>query len=81
MPVNVHDFMNKELGKAIPYGVYDLADNGGWVSGGANHDTAEFAVDAVRPGGGRKDRAAYPGASRILITADGGGSNGYRVRT
>jgi hypothetical protein len=78
--VNVHDFEDKELGKAIPYGVYDVADNTAWVSVGITCDTAQFAVNAIRQwwekmGGGR-----YPGAERLMITADGGGSNGSRVR-
>jgi hypothetical protein len=78
--VDAHDFPDRELGKAIPYGVYDLAANSGWVNVGTDHDTAAFAVESVRRwwnGAGRND---YPQASRLLITADAGGSNGYRTR-
>jgi Rhodopirellula transposase DDE domain len=78
--VNVHDFMDKQLGKAIPYGVYDIAANAGWVSVGTDHDTAEFAVATIRTWWRKVGSAAYPAASRLLITADGGGSNGYRTR-
>ncbi len=78
--VNVHDFVDKELGKAIPYGVYDVFTNTGWVSVGIDHDTAEFAVNAIRRWWERYGRARYPGATRILITADCGGSNGPRIR-
>ena len=76
----VHDFENKELGKVVPYGVYDLADNSGWVSVGVTSDTAEFAVNAIRSWFDNKGRALYPAASRLMITADCGGSNGARVR-
>ncbi|HET9007113.1 MAG TPA: ISAzo13 family transposase [Actinomycetes bacterium] len=78
--VDTHDFPDAELGRAIPYGVYDLAANAGWVTVGTDHDTAAFAVGAIRrwwDGGGR---VAYPHARRLLITADAGGSNGYRTR-
>ena len=78
--VNVHDFEDKELGKAIPYGVYDIADNTGWVSVGVTHDTAQFAVNAIRLWWQKMGCGRYPGADRIMITADGGGSNGTRVR-
>jgi len=78
--VKVHDFIDPELGKANPYGVYDLAANTGWVSVGTDHDTAAFAVNTIRSWWHTTGRAAYPGASRLLITADGGGSNGYRTR-
>ena len=78
--VNVHDFADKELGKAIPYGVYDISANAGWVSVGVDHDTAEFAVNAVRRWRELMGRERYPAADRLLITADGGGSNGSRVR-
>ena len=78
--VNVHDFEDKELGKAIPYGVYDLADNSGWVSVGVTHDTAQFAVNAVRRWWQTMGQARYPEARKVMITADGGGSNGTRVR-
>jgi DDE family transposase len=78
--VNVHDFLDKELGKAIPYGVYDLAANTGWVSVGSDHDTAAFAVNAIRSWWNATGKQAYPHAAKLLITADGGGSNGYRLR-
>lgn len=78
--VKVHDFADKELGKAIPYGVYDIASNAGWVSVGVDHDTAEFAVNAVRSWYASMGRERYPEADRLMITADGGGSNGSRVR-
>jgi hypothetical protein len=78
--VRVHDFIDPELGKAAPYGVYDLAANQGWVSVGIDHDTAEFAVESIRRWWQRMGKAIYPKASRLLITADCGGSNGNRVR-
>jgi transposase len=78
--VNMHDFPDPALGKAIPYGVYDIARNEGWVSVGISHDTAQFAVEAIRQWWLRMGRRAYPAAPEILITADGGGSNGARVR-
>jgi hypothetical protein len=78
--VKVHDFVDKQLGKAIPYGVYDIASNAGWVSVGVDHDTAEFAVNAVRSWYASMGRERYPEAGRLMITADGGGSNGSRVR-
>jgi hypothetical protein len=78
--VGVHDFPDPEVGKAIPYGVYDLGANAGWVSVGTDHDTAAFAVATLRRWWERVGRAAYPAASRLLVTADAGGSNGYRVR-
>ena len=78
--VRVHDFENKELGKAIPYGVYDLTRNNGWVSVGTDHDTAEFAVQSIRQWWRQMGRRTYPRAKELLITADGGGSNGSRVR-
>ena len=78
--VNVHDFEDKELGKAIPYGVYDVADNTAWVSVGITRDTAQFAVNAIRQWWDRMGGTRYPGAGRLMITADGGGSNGSRVR-
>ena len=78
--VRVHDFLIKELGRAVPYGVYDLAANAGWVSVGINHDTAAFAVNSIRQWWLNLGRARYPNAIRLLITADGGGSNGSRVR-
>ena len=78
--VKVHDFKDKELGKANPYGVYDLAADTGWVSVGTDHDTAEFAVETIRRWWNTMGANAYPNASRLLITADGGGSNGSRTR-
>jgi hypothetical protein len=78
--VKVHDFVDRELGKANPYGVYDLAANTGWVSVGTDHDTAAFAVNTIRSWWNTTGSPTYPGASRLLITADGGGSNGYRTR-
>jgi hypothetical protein len=78
--VNVHDFADKELGKIVPYGVYDLTHNQGWVSIGINHDTAEFAVATIRRWWKRMGHRLYPDATELLITADGGGSNGSRVR-
>ena len=78
--VNVYDFIDKELGKVTPYGVYDLAANTGWVSVGTDHDTAAFAVQAIRTWWRNAGQPAYPAATRLLICADGGGSNGYRTR-
>ena len=78
--VRVHDFQDKELGKAIPYGVYDLSANEGWVSVGVDHDTARFAVESLRRWWANMGSAAYPQAKELLITADSGGSNGSRVR-
>ena len=78
--VNVHDFVDKELGKAIPYGVPDIGANAGCVSVGIDHDTAEFAVNAIRRWRATMGGERYPAAGRLMITADGGGSNGSRVR-
>jgi hypothetical protein len=78
--VGVHDFPDAEVGKAIPYGVYDLGANAGWVSVGTDHDTAAFAAATLRRWWEQVGRAAYPAATRLLVTADAGGSNGYRVR-
>jgi len=78
--VNVHDFPDKELGKAIPYGIYDVAANTGWVSVGADHDTSAFAVETLRRWWHTVGTHRYPDTDRLLICADGGGSNGYRVR-
>ena len=78
--VKVHDFIDKELGKANPYGVYDVSTNTGWVSVGCDHDTAAFAVNTIRSWWNTAGRTAHPQANRLLITADGGGSNGYRTR-
>ena len=79
-PVRVHDFMVPELGRAAPYGVYDIGDNKGWVSVGIDHDTADFAVNAIRRWWRLMGEARYPQAKHLVITADGGGSNGSRVR-
>jgi hypothetical protein len=78
--VRVHDFVIPELGRAVPYGVYDIADNAGWVSVGIDHDTAAFATNAIGSWWELMGRARYPHARSLLITADGGGSNGSRVR-
>jgi hypothetical protein len=78
--VRVHDFMDKKLGKAIPYGVYDVTQNQGWVSVGIDHDTARFAVEAIRRWWAKMGSRGYPKAHELLITADGGGSNGSRSR-
>ncbi|EQD74085.1 Rhodopirellula transposase family protein [mine drainage metagenome] len=78
--VNVHDFEDPALGKAIPYGIYDVGRNAGWVNVGQDHDTATFAVESIRRWWQAAGRPAYPDADRILISADGGGSNGYRLR-
>jgi hypothetical protein len=79
-PVNVHDFIDKELGKVTPYGICDVAASAGWVSAGTDHDTAAFAVATIATWWDKAGQAAYPGARRLLICADGGGSNGYRTR-
>lgn len=78
--VRVHDFIDPDLGKVAPYGVYDLTTNTGWVNVGINHDTSEFAVESIRRWWREMGQPIYPVARRLLITADGGGSNGYRVR-
>jgi Rhodopirellula transposase DDE domain len=78
--VRVHDFKDKQLGKAIPYGVYDIASNQGWVNVGIDHDTAQFAVNSIRSWWQHLGRQRYPHATRLQITADCGGSNGNRVR-
>lgn len=78
--VNVYDFMDKELGKAVPYGVYDISQNQGWVSVGISKDTAEFAVNTIKTWWQQMGKEQYPDAKKILITADGGGSNGSRNR-
>ena len=78
--VRVHDFLIKELGRAVPYGIYDLAANAGWVSVGMNHDTAAFAVQTIRRWWQDIGCRRYPGAKRLTIICDGGGSNGSRVR-
>jgi transposase len=79
-PVRVHDFLIPELGRASPYGVYDLTSNVGWVSVGVDHDTAALAVQSIRCWWHSMGHARYPHATQLLITADGGGSNGYRLR-
>jgi hypothetical protein len=79
-PVNVHDFRDPNKPRAVPYGIYDLADNVGWVSVGTDHDTASFAVNAIRRWWVSMGKGRYGKAKRLMITADGGGSNGYRVR-
>jgi hypothetical protein len=78
--VRVHDFVDPELGRATPYGIYDLGRNSGWVSVGMDHDTAEFAVETIRRWWRTMGRPAYPEATKLLITADAGGSNGSRLR-
>ena len=77
---NCCDFAKKDLGKVIPYGVYDQTTNAGWVSVGIDHDTAEFAVETLRRWWRKMGSKVYPRAQRLLITADGGGSNGRRCR-
>ena len=76
----MHDFPDEELGKALPYGIYDLTANAGWASVGTDHDTGAFAVASIRSWWNGPGRAACPGARRLLITADSGGSNGSRLR-
>ncbi|MGH8656853.1 MAG: ISAzo13 family transposase, partial [Gammaproteobacteria bacterium] len=78
--VQVHDFLDPALGKAIPYGVYDLSENQGWVSVGIDHDTARFAAEAIRRWWKKMGSRRYRNAKELLITADGGGSNGSRCR-
>jgi hypothetical protein len=78
--VNVHDFPDKKLGKAIPYGIYDLASNEGWVSVGIDHDTAQFAAASIRRWWTEMGSQRFPRAHQLLITADGGGSNSSRNR-
>ena len=78
--VRTHDFMDADLGKVTPYGVYDLAANTGWVNVGTDHDTAAFAVASIRRWWNGVGAANYPSARRLLITCDAGGSNGYRTR-
>ena len=78
--VEVYDFVKKDLGKVIPYGIYDQTTNAGWIGVGVDHDTAEFAVETLRRWWRNMGRRVYPRAKRLLITADGGGSNGSRCR-
>jgi hypothetical protein len=79
--VNTHDFPSDSVGKAVPYGIYDIAANTGWVNVGTDHDTAAFAVESIRRWWHATGTHDYPAATRLLITADAGGSNGYRSRT
>jgi hypothetical protein len=78
--VKVYDFIDQKLGKATPYGVYDLKQNIGWVNVGIDHDTAEFAVESIRRWWKHLGKELYPQSKEIFITADGGGSNGSRNR-
>jgi hypothetical protein len=78
--VNVYDFLSLADGKAIPYGIYDLVHNRGFINGGVDHETAEFAVESIRRWWQRFGKALYPGKKELLITADGGGSNGVKNR-
>lgn len=78
--VRIHDFVDKEQGRAVPYGIYDLENDEGWVSVGDNADTAEFAVESIRSWWRNMGSERFPKANRLLITADAGGSNGHRVR-
>ena len=78
--VNIHDFIDPKLSRAVPYGVYDITNNVGWVSVGTDHDTASFAVNAIHRWWRAMGKKRYPEATRLMISADGGGSNGYRVR-
>jgi len=78
--VKVHDFIDQQLGKAIPYGIYDVGQNMGWVNVGCDHDTGTFAVESIRRWWRDMGQGIYPQAKRLLICADGGGSNGHRVR-
>ena len=78
--VRVHDFIDPQLGKAIPYGVYDILNNQGWVSVGVDHDTAQFAANSIRTWWRRMGTRRFPRATELLITADGGGSNSHRSR-
>lgn len=78
--VKVHDFLDKELGKVCPYGIYDLALNKGWVNIGIDHDTAAFAVESIRQWWKKMGKKEYPKPKKLLITADTGGSNGYKNR-
>jgi hypothetical protein len=78
--VNVHDFVDDELGKVVPYGVYDITANAGWVSVGIDNDTAQFSVNSIHRWLDVMGRERYPTSDRLMVTADGGGSNGSRVR-
>ncbi|MFJ9351177.1 ISAzo13 family transposase [Streptomyces sp. NPDC101237] len=79
--VDTHDFPDRVLGRVVPYGIYDVAANTRWVDVGTDHDTAAFAVESIRRWWNGSGRTTYPTAGRLLITADAGGSNGYRTRT
>jgi hypothetical protein len=78
--VNVYDFINAATGKAIPYSIYDVGQNFGWVNAGCDHDTASFAVQSIRRRWRGMGSKVYPDADQLLISADGGGSNGSRIR-
>jgi len=78
--VRTKDFVDKELGKVAPYGIYDLTANNGWVSVGVDHDTAQFAVESIKRWWRNMGSKVYKNAKKLLITADAGGSNGYRTR-
>jgi hypothetical protein len=78
--VRVHDFLIKELGRAVPYGIYDIAANAGWVSVGLDSDTVAFAVHTIRRWWHEICRVRYPDAKHLVITADGGGSDGVRLK-
>jgi hypothetical protein len=78
--VNIHDFLDPKLSGAVPYRVYDITNNVGWVSVGSDHDAASFAVDAIRRWWRIMRKKRHPKAKRLMITADGGGSTGYLVR-
>jgi transposase len=80
LETNMHDFTDKELGKAIPYGVYDIGRNEGWINIGITHDTAQFAANSIRRWWTRMGSYRFPNARRLLMTADAGGSNGYTLR-
>jgi transposase len=80
VPTHTHDFPDDSLGKAVPYGIYDLAANTGWVNVGTDHDTAAFGVESIRRWWTATGASDYPHATRLLVTADAGGSNGYRTR-
>ena len=80
LAVRVHDFLTRTLGKAIPYGVYDVTNNEGWVSVGIDHDTADFAAEAIRRWWTKMGRRRFPKARQLCVMADGGGSNGSRSR-
>ncbi len=80
IPVKMHDFADQKLGKVIPYGIYDMVSNRGWVNVGIDHDTAAFAVASIKQWWQEMGSLMYGEASELLITADCGGSNGYRVR-